>query len=970
MSKCKARQVSLLVIILFVAFTTAQDDYTYPSFTSPDPFQFTVLESTKPSTKIGKVTATEQYMVPPIFSMEPNGGMFYIDQIEGVILNGTLDYESQESYELLVTATNFYDRSLETTKILTVNVVNENDEKPKFNDVNYVFTSIPESTQVGTELMEIITVTDRDLQTNPVNLEVTCDSESSIEYQLGCSQFIIHQKNDPDKALWVGKLILQRPIDSEANTQFKLKLDANDGKHVTSQIITIPIEDLNDNKPIFTSVKSVVTLPEDVQINAVVLSNLVVTDADKGSGYLEVKCDRELSDVAKETCEVFDVERTSPIASDRWEGDIVLRKNIDYESSKKAYVINLMATDGIYIARHNISVIISDINDHNPKFTPLKSNWIVSEDAPIGTSLSPPLEVIDIDETSNVGVLTVTCDQSLRGNYITACQNFRIVRTSDENKRYWKGQIVVRNKLDFEIYPNFTIRIKATDGNRVSYEERVIKVTDVNDNSPRFSRILYNSSVALSAPYNSTLMPKIIVTDVDLHNVPLEVICEKTEDSFYKDSCNIFSVKKIFSNSSYWIGQLVLKDTPIFNTLKQYYVVTLTAFDGKQVSNKSFVSVQVLNKPAQMSHTPHSPILGQNVTVKCQFAFQDGFKNTTVQLFKESGDSYFPFLWYFPENNTHVLTPSSDLVKHSRFKFHRSGHYGYVEFQIGITSCDEQAIKCALTYPNGHVYSTTQNLLFHTLPMNVTIHRGNCKDAQPGYIPLTCQANGGDPDVTIKWYTSLDGKQYKEVPTMDYSTSKAEYDQMRCHNSVNSTLMFNHQGRRNTVKCEATFVIEGKTYISDTNFRIGPELPPESLNSKLTCTGVTDGSVHVVCWGFTGSPASGIKFYTMGNNKSPSIEVPPTHIQSDKPRYVNETCQFFERAIYKFKGNMEETRRVMCVTERQIDDKLFRLYKILRVTPKNYCPGSGRIYATATRANGNGVLVLTLFSIMLLYMHN
>ena len=38
------------------------------------------------------------------------------------------------------------------------------------------------------------------------------------------------------------------------------------------------------------------------------------------------------------------------------------------------------------------------------------------QDAPIGTSLFPSLEVIDIDETSNVAVLTVTCDQSLRGN--------------------------------------------------------------------------------------------------------------------------------------------------------------------------------------------------------------------------------------------------------------------------------------------------------------------------------------------------------------------------------------------------------------------------------------------------------------------------------------------------------------------------------------------------------------------------
>lgn len=48
-----------------------------------------------------------------------------------------------------------------------------------------------------------------------------------FQYQLGCSQFIIHQKNDPDKDLWVGKLILQRPIDSEANAEFKLKLDAS-----------------------------------------------------------------------------------------------------------------------------------------------------------------------------------------------------------------------------------------------------------------------------------------------------------------------------------------------------------------------------------------------------------------------------------------------------------------------------------------------------------------------------------------------------------------------------------------------------------------------------------------------------------------------------------------------------------------------------------------------------------------------
>lgn len=953
MFKRKAWQVSLLVVTLFVALTKTQDENYDLEFIEPDPFVFSVSESIPTNTVIGTVMATKHYMIPPLYSMEPNGGVFYIDQVQGhIILNKSLDYESQETYELLVTATDFYDFNLVATKILTINVINENDEKPVFTNVDSVFPSIPESQQIGTELTPTITVTDDDFQKNPENLEVTCDSKSSIEHKLGCSQFIIHQQNSPDRAMWVGRLILQRPIDSEENVEFKLKLVATDGRYTTNKIITIPIEDLNDNKPVFIGLKSVITVSEDKPINSVILSGITVNDADKGSGYLEVKCDMSISKAAMEACETFGIEQTSQSDSSHWEGNIVLRQKIDYESAKKAYVIHLLATDGTYNARRNISLIISDTNDHEPKFTQLKTALTVSENAAVGTPLFPPIEVIDIDETSNTQVLTVSCDQSLRGEYITACQHFRIVPVSDKNKRYYKGSIIVKIKPDFERNPSFKIRIKATDGSRVSYEERIIKVIDVNDNPPKFSQVLYNSSIALSSPYNSTLLPKIIVTDVDSHNAPLEVFCEQTGDSFYKDSCSTFSVKKIYANTTYWIGQLMLKNTPIFNPLKQYYVVTLTAFDGKRVSNKSFVSVRVLNKPAQMSHTPHSPILGQNVTVKCQFAFQGGFKNTTVQLFKESGDSYFPFLWYFPENNTHIVTPSSDLVKHSRFIFYRTGHYGYVEFQIGITSCDEQAIKCALTYPNGRVYSTTQNLLFHTLPMNVTIHRGSCKDVKANYIPLTCQANGGDPDVTIRWYTSPDGRRYKEVPSMNYDTSKAEYDQMRCHNSVNSTLMFGHQGRRHTVKCEATFLIEGKTYVSDTTYRIGPELPPQSLNSKLTCTGVTDGSVHVVCWGFTGSPPGGIKFYTMGNNKSPSIEVPPSHIQSDRPRYVNETCQFFERAIYKFKGNMEETRRVMCVTERQIDDKLFRLYKIVRVTPKNYCPGSGMMHSTANRLTG------------------
>lgn len=93
-----------------------------------------------------------------VFGIYPNSGWIY--------LRSTLDRETCERYELTVIASDNGIPSMKTTTRIIVNVLDANDNDPRFSIDSYDFT-VEENQNRGT-FVGILTATDADLNTNAV----------------------------------------------------------------------------------------------------------------------------------------------------------------------------------------------------------------------------------------------------------------------------------------------------------------------------------------------------------------------------------------------------------------------------------------------------------------------------------------------------------------------------------------------------------------------------------------------------------------------------------------------------------------------------------------------------------------------------------------------------------------------------------------------------------------------------------
>jgi hypothetical protein len=90
-----------------------------------------------------------------------NSSKFTIDELSGVLTtSGNLDREEKDFYELKVVASDLGEPPLSTSLQLLINIVDINDNAPRFSRDHYELT-VSEETQRGKQLFEFIAV-DRD----------------------------------------------------------------------------------------------------------------------------------------------------------------------------------------------------------------------------------------------------------------------------------------------------------------------------------------------------------------------------------------------------------------------------------------------------------------------------------------------------------------------------------------------------------------------------------------------------------------------------------------------------------------------------------------------------------------------------------------------------------------------------------------------------------------------------------------
>ncbi|XP_017289255.1 cadherin-23 [Kryptolebias marmoratus] len=292
-------------------------------------------------------------------------------------------------------------------------------------------------------------------------------------------------------------------ISSIGELSTRVKLDSDEGPHnysvrvsitngVTSDIAVVEVQvtDINDNSPVFASNSETKSVPEDTEIG----SNITTLSAtDKDNGF-----NKEIRYSLRGGEGRFSIDPVS--------GMVSLAAELDRETTAEYNLLVVAEDQGrpAKSATASLLVQVSDINDNIPKFSEAEYHVEVLETKAVDSDLLT-LSAVDPDEGAN-GRITYSIFQQ---SPLTEPAVFELDSTS--------GILRLVQPLDYSEVNVYTLRVQAFDGGSPSLTGNssvVVKVKDVNNNPPEFSKEIYNASVSENLASGASIL-SLEVTDRD-----------------------------------------------------------------------------------------------------------------------------------------------------------------------------------------------------------------------------------------------------------------------------------------------------------------------------------------------------------------------------------------------------------------------------------------------------------------------
>ncbi|XP_052829073.1 protocadherin beta-15 isoform X2 [Octopus bimaculoides] len=228
-----------------------------------------------------------------------------------------------------------------------------------------------------------------------------------------------------------------------------------------------------------------------------------------------------------------------------------------------------------------LKIVIEDINDHSPEFSDKQINLQFSEGDWKGMKKSIP-NAIDNDITVRNSEITYELQENQNKPFALS-----VSKSLDGNSELG---IYLKEKLDREKQEMYVIKIIAKDEGTPSKQGILlvhISVTDVNDNAPVFSQVVYNISIQNNESLRS---PIAVLSASDLDSN------ENGKVSYYFSSKTSESANRHFMLNEE-TGEIFLKET--FASLeKQVNELFVRASDrGKPpLSSAALVLINVINQ--------------------------------------------------------------------------------------------------------------------------------------------------------------------------------------------------------------------------------------------------------------------------------------------------------------------------------------------------------------------------------------
>ncbi|XP_043925517.1 protocadherin gamma-C3-like [Protopterus annectens] len=364
-----------------------------------------------------------------------------------------------------------------------INIVDINDNAPAF-DENKVIINISENVVPGARF-PIERAYDPDIGTNSVSV-----------YQLSPNKYFTLKYPNPKDNIVFPELLLERALDREQDKTHLLTMTAYDGGHQQHSAVAkiiVNVLDANDNPPVFSQSQYVVTLEENAPKGSLVIK-LNATDLDEGTN----------AEIIYTFSARTALKAQATFSLDTFSGAITLNGSVDFEDAS-IYELYIRAMDkGPYSeAVHcTVSVEIVDVNDNSPQITVKSASHSVPEDAPLGTVVA----IINVGDKDAGANGRVSCRVS---------DNLPFQLKPSRNNYY---SLVTSDLLDRELVPEYKVSIWASDQGypvRSAYKTVDIKVDDVNDNPPRFSKTFYEVYVTENNVPGS-IIGRVTAEDLDL----------------------------------------------------------------------------------------------------------------------------------------------------------------------------------------------------------------------------------------------------------------------------------------------------------------------------------------------------------------------------------------------------------------------------------------------------------------------
>ena len=535
-----------------------------------DNYTIFVSEGISVGERIGEeIIATDNDVTSNLTYSIINSSTFVIANGQYLIVAVPLDREVQDQYSLILSVS---DGLHNASTLVRINITDINDNPPTFDRASYNFT-VSENTM---SFSEFVTASDTDLGRN-----------SEITYFILDPVVDVIQIHDV-----TGEITLLNPLDFETMPSIVLTVYAIDNGNPSlnsSVLVTITVEDINEEVPMFTQAVYIANVEEGIE-NITVMTVSLFNDDNAFVFGLE---------------EDFDTFVIDPVS-----GEITTVVSLDYEVNCAYRLIvtatNLehQSTNSLLQSTAIVVVLVVNVHDVAPVFNQSMYAVSIYENQDAGSLVTV---VYATDQDNSLQQCAVPLEGSGNAVSLEGSGNAvslegsgsgedQIQQSNDFNSelRYslnnytdffminsLTGEITTRVMLDREKNTRYSISVTVIDAANASDTTIVnVIVLDVNDNRPSFTSETYSASVEENTPVGSSVL-RVIAEDRDmLDNGTLRYTLPDEVTAF-----SILSITGVISVSE----PLDFDDGPV------QYSFIVSVHDSASQSDTAVVTIEILD---------------------------------------------------------------------------------------------------------------------------------------------------------------------------------------------------------------------------------------------------------------------------------------------------------------------------------------------------------------------------------------